>query len=114
MRGRGKSERIERILSLVGLARRAGSAVPGTDAARRAVRAGEARLVLGAGDASSAQLEKVLGVARNRGVPYRITASRARLGAAVGRPSISAVAITNASFAEQILYQLSPEDVGER
>lgn len=91
--------RAEEALRLLGLARRAGSVAPGTDAARRAVRSGEARLVLLAGDASSVQLDKVRNVLRNRPIPWGTLGDRTTLGAALGRGPTSAVAITADSFA---------------
>lgn len=101
------------VLSLAGLARRAGEIAPGTDASRGALRAGDARLVLIAGDASSTQTKKILGLARARRVPHRVVADRQRLGAAVGSPPLSAVAVTHPSFANRILERLSsPEREG--
>ena len=83
--------------------------VPGTDPARRAVRRGEARLVLMAGDASSVQLDKIRSALRNRPIPQVILGDRAMLGAAVGRGPISALAVTAASFAEQLRQKLGAE-----
>jgi len=100
-------------LRLLGLARRAGAVAPGTDLARRAVRRGEARLILMAGDASSVQLDKIRTVLGNRPIPQVILGDRATLGAAVGRGPISAVAVTSASFAEQLQRRLGIGDDAE-
>lgn len=99
---------------LLGLARRAGGVQSGTDAARRAIRRGEARVVLMAGDASSVQLDKIRSALRNRPIPRGTLGDRAMLGAAVGRGPVSAVAVTAASFAERLrdLLGLSDEAVG--
>lgn len=97
------------VLSLVGLALRAGGAAPGVRASREALRTGAARVVLTAGDASETQLDKILGLARKREVPHRVVADRNALGAALGSASVSAVAVTNPTLAEQILEQL-PSD----
>jgi ribosomal protein L7Ae-like RNA K-turn-binding protein len=86
-------------LRLLGLARKAGAVVSGTDAARRAIRSREARLVLMAVDASSVQLDKVRSALEHRPIPWGILGDRATLGAAVGRAPVSAVAVTAASFA---------------
>lgn len=93
-------------LSLAGLARRAGAVVLGTEATRRAVRSGEALCVLTARDASPTQSKKVTGLARERRVPHRVVADRRALGAALGSASLSAVAVTDPSFAQQILERL--------
>lgn len=104
------SRRADEALRLLGLARRAGSVAPGTDAARRAVQSGEARLILMAGDASSVQLDKVRNILRNRPIPWGTLGDRATLGAAVGRGPTSAVAITAGSFAGALQKILDSRD----
>ncbi len=105
----------EDVLSFLGLASRAGEVSAGTERTRQALREGRAHLVLTAGDASTAQLEKVAGLIRHNDVPRRAVADRARLGRAIGRSPVSAVAVTAASFAQQLLERL-PDDAsdGER
>src|SRR5690554_793021 len=56
--------------SLLGLARRAGTVLVGTDAVRRSIRNGDARLVILAGDASPVQLEKVFRLLRHHEIPH--------------------------------------------
>lgn len=111
MKAKRKSGKAE-ALSLLGLARRAGSVVKGTELTRRALRNGEVCLVLLAEDASRSQLEKVLGLLRHGSVPYRMVEDQAGLGAAVGSGPLSAVAVTRASFAEQIARRLDRDDAG--
>jgi ribosomal protein L7Ae-like RNA K-turn-binding protein len=89
------------------LARRAGAVVPGTAAVRDSVRSGEAKLVLLAGDASAAQLEKIRRILEKRAVPQAILGDRAGLGAAVGLEPISAVAVTSAPLADRMLEELA-------
>ncbi len=55
-----------------------------------------------ANDGSKTQLEKILGLLRNRSIHYGTLSDRVGLGAAVGGPPLSAVAVTNPSFAEQL------------
>ena len=98
----------DRALSLLGLAHRAGAVERGSQAARAAVRRGEARLVLLAGDGAAKQVEKVVGLARNRAVAYGTLADRVSLGAAVGGPPLTAVAVTNGSFALELGRRLQP------
>ncbi len=93
-------------LRLLGLARRAGAVVPGTEAARQVIRRGQARLVLMAGDASGVQLRKIRSALRNRPIPWAFLGDRATLGGAVGQEQVSALAVTAASFAEQIQRKL--------
>jgi ribosomal protein L7Ae-like RNA K-turn-binding protein len=106
MRAKGKAEAFR----LLGLARRAGAVVPGTDAARRAVREGEARLILMAEDASRVQLDKIRRLVENRSIPRAILGDRATLGAAVGAGPVSAVAVTAATFADELQRKLGPID----
>lgn len=91
---------------LLGLAQRAGAVVRGVDAVRRALRAGEARLVIVAGDASTVQLKKVRGLLEHREVPCRTLGDRSFMGAALGGPPLSAVAVTEEGFAERLLRSL--------
>ncbi len=99
-------------LRLLGLARRAGAVASGTEATRRALRQGEARLVLMAVDASSVQLDKVRSALRNRPIPRAILGDRATLGGAVGREPVSAVAVTASTFAEQLRRKLNLAPAG--
>jgi ribosomal protein L7Ae-like RNA K-turn-binding protein len=96
-------------LRLLGLARRAGAVAVGTQRVREALRAGRAKLVLVAGDAAQPQRKKVEGIAVKRGVPRVIVADRIALGAAVGEPPLSAVAVTEAGFAQRLLQYLEAE-----
>ncbi|MSR35342.1 MAG: hypothetical protein EXR95_01690 [Gemmatimonadetes bacterium] len=101
-----------RVLEMLGLAQRAGAVERGVDAARRAVREGRARLVLIAEDASAAQLKKITGLLEHRSVPCRVVGARDALGAAVGGPVLSAVAVTRREFAEPMLRHLQDGEGG--
>jgi ribosomal protein L7Ae-like RNA K-turn-binding protein len=94
-------------LALLGLAQRAGALVKGTDATRRALRRGEARMVLFASDGSPVQREKVLPLARNRGVPTRVAGTRNELGEALGSGPLAVVAVTRSGFAKELAARLS-------
>jgi len=97
------------VYGLLGLARRAGAVVPGTEAVRNAIRSGDARLVLFAGDASPAQLDKIRRTLKSRPVPEASLGSRADLGAAVGLAPVSAVAVTSERLAERVFAELNAE-----
>ncbi len=99
MRTRGRPEAFR----LLGLARRAGAVAPGTDATRAAVRKGEARLVLMAGDASGVQLKKIEKAMGDEPIPQVILGDRATLGAAIGKGPITAIAVTDGSLAARIV-----------
>lgn len=95
------------VLRLLGLARRAGAVAAGTQRARQALGANAAKLVLLASDASPAQRKKIEGLIRRGAVPQAVLGDRVALGAAVGAPPLSAVAVTDARFAEQMLRRLA-------
>ena len=80
-------------LQLLGLARRAGTVVLGTQRTRDALRSGEAALVVVAEDASAVQLSKIEGLMRARAVPRACLGDRVTLGGALGGPPVSAVAL---------------------
>lgn len=84
------------------------------DATRRAVGEGTAKLIITADDASPTQLDKVLPAAERDAVPIRSLGDRAALGGAIGRSPLSAVAVMDVGFAEQLLLRLpGPESGGE-
>lgn len=91
---------------LLGLARRAGAVAPGTDATRRSIRRGEARLILMARDASSVQMDKIIKLMVKRPIPQAVLGDRATLGAAIGKGPTSAIAVTDESFAKLLLDDL--------
>ncbi len=95
-------------LGLLGLARRAGAVSRGVDATRRALVAGEVRLVLLASDASDTQLKKVYNLIHRRLVPVRWVSAKDVLGQALGSGALSIVGVTAGSFATQMLQQLPP------
>lgn len=92
----------EAALRMLGLAERAGMVIPGTGRVREAVRSGRVRLVLLASDASRNSRDKLEPLLRAVGLGYAVIADRARLGAAVGRAPLSAVAVTDAAMARRI------------
>jgi ribosomal protein L7Ae-like RNA K-turn-binding protein len=105
------------LLSLLGIAARAGATVPGTDAVRASAREGKAVLVLLGSDASPTQRRKLVPLLDARGIPYRVGPSRAALGAALGRGPVSAVAVTEPGLARRLLELAAdrshPQDVHE-
>lgn len=97
-------------LRLVGLARRAGAVAPGTEAVRRAIREGEAQLILMATDASSVQLDKIRNTLKEKAIPQRYLGDRNALGEAVGLAPLSAVAITADPLARRLIEELPGGD----
>jgi ribosomal protein L7Ae-like RNA K-turn-binding protein len=101
----GTSRRAE-ALALLGIARRAGAVVTGTDATRRSLRKHDVRLVLLAQDGSQVQRRKVIPLAQAQGIPWKNLGDRAQLGSAVGEGPLTAVGVLKGGFAKSLLERL--------
>ncbi|HSE28242.1 MAG TPA: ribosomal L7Ae/L30e/S12e/Gadd45 family protein [Gemmatimonadales bacterium] len=94
---------MERLLGLLGLGMRARQLVVGVDAVRRALQADEVRCVVMAADAGPRAAEKVVRLARGRGVPLVPGPAAEMLGARLGRPAVMAVGIRDRALADGVL-----------
>lgn len=92
---------VEQALTLAGFAARAGQVVTGTERVRAAIREGSAPLVLLAADASPTQMAKLVPLLGARAVPHHSVATRERLGRAVGKPPLSAIALLDPALARR-------------
>mgnify|MGYP001220134998 CR=1 FL=1 len=110
---KGRKTGPEAAIRLIGLAARAGSAVPGTERVRSAARRGELAFALVAEDASHNTMDKLLPLLRAKGVAYVVRFSRAELGAAVGRAPLGALGVTDASLAGRVRALLADEPEAE-
>lgn len=93
----------------LGLARRAGAVVLGTDAVREALRRDSVALVVLATDAAPGQTGKIERRLSHGSVPWRRAGTRAELGAALGAPPMTAVGVTRIGFATRLLEELDAE-----
>ena len=94
---------IDAVLSLLGLARRAGKVEPGFDAAVGAARSGKAALLLAAGDISEKTVKNLRYEGDRAGIPtLRVSAGMEELGRACGVKA-GALAVTDEGFAKAIL-----------
>jgi ribosomal protein L7Ae-like RNA K-turn-binding protein len=91
-----------RALSRLGLAMRAGKLVTGDEAVMKAVRSGEAKLVVLARDASENTGKKLADKCRSYGVPLVVGFNRQALGAAIGKQERVVLAVTDQRFADMI------------
>ncbi|WP_276352458.1 L7Ae/L30e/S12e/Gadd45 family ribosomal protein [Cohnella caldifontis] len=89
-------------LSRLGLAMRAGKLVTGEETVLKAIRAGEAKLVVLAGDASENTGKKLADKCGSYGVPLVTGFTRYELGWAVGKPERVMFAVTDQGFADLI------------
>lgn len=99
----GEREPARRLLASLGLAARAGRLRIGTEAVRRSIRAGEAAAVVIAGDASLQVRVRLAKLAEARSLAHRVILDSQRLGGAVGRARVVALAVTDRSLARRVL-----------
>ena len=88
------------VLSSLGLIRKAGHLIYGSDAVTDAVRNGKANIVIVACDASDNTKKRVSDKSNTYGVRYEeIPFTRAEIGQALGKPSCACAAICGDDFA---------------
>lgn len=103
--------RIEGILSLLGLAKKAGRLETGEESVGGAARARSARLILLASDAAENTARRAKHFADAGACPcVRIGADKDALGRAVGRTSCAMLAVTDIGFAEAVAKKLAALD----
>jgi ribosomal protein L7Ae-like RNA K-turn-binding protein len=98
---------MEGLLGLLGLGMRARQLVVGVDAVRRALQADEVRCVVVAADAGPRAAEKVVRLARGRGVPLVPGPAAEMLGARLGRPAVMAVGVRDRALADGVLRSVA-------
>lgn len=91
-----------KVLSRLGLAMRAGKLASGEEIVLKAIRSGEAKLVLLAEDASGNTRKKIADKCSSYGIPLLIGFTRHELGAAVGKPERVIFAVTEQGFADML------------
>ena len=92
----------DRILSFLGICRRAKKLVIGAEAAEESVRCGKSRLVLHAADASPNSLKRVRRAAEEQGVPVLcLNRSKEELSLALGR-LCAVLSVEDRGFAEKL------------
>ena len=92
----------DKTLSRLGLAMRAGKLVSGDETVLKTIRAGEAKLVVLARDASDNTRKKVADKCTSYEVELLVGYSRYELGYAVGKPERVLFAVTDQGFANLI------------
>lgn len=107
----------ERALNLLGLMRRANAAAIGETNTGSAARAGKARLLLLAADASENAVHRAEGFAAAHGAPLvRLPFTKDEISAHVGVGGCSMAAVTDTGFASaflKLLAGMEPETYGE-
>ena len=103
-----------KVVSLLGLARRARKVVSGAEAVESAVKRRAARLVLTAADASASSVAKLQALAERAGAACHPGLSMEEIGAAVGGAPRACVAVTDPRFAEAVMSVLAKIPKGWR
>ena len=92
----------QRMLNMLGLARRAGQVVSGEFFTEKAVKTGKACLVMVASDASDNTKKMFRDMCAWYHVPIRIAADKESLGHAIGQQMRASLAVTDENFARTL------------
>lgn len=101
----------QKILNLLGLARRAGKLEAGEDMALKAIRNGKASLVFFASDGGPSTLKKFTDKTTSYDVPMCTRFSKAQLADATGMPR-TVLAVANRGFAKKMRQYLEQQEDG--
>ena len=91
------------IFGLLGLAAKAGKIVSGEFSVEKAIKEGNAFLVIVAEDASENTKKHFRDMCGYRNIPIRFAGSKEELGSCIGKEFRANVALTDAGFAESVL-----------
>lgn len=98
----GSDFELDKVLSLLGLAKRAGRLLSGESAVKEGVRFGKAHLVVIAGDASCNTAKNITDSCNYYGVRYFTYSDKTSFGHAIGNEFNAAVAVTDEGFSKSI------------
>ena len=104
--GERRSGQDRDLLQLVGLARRAGFAVVGTQAVRDAARRGELSVVVVAEDATENARRRIRGMMERSELQVVAGGTRSSLGQAVGRSEVVVVGIRDRGLGSRIVAEV--------
>ncbi len=96
----------QKLMSILGLAQKAGKIVSGDFAVQGALKSGKARLLLIASDASASTKKEYQYQAQYRDVAVYYTLSKEQLGGSIGKPLRAAVVITDDGFVKSVVKAL--------
>lgn len=92
----------DKVLSMLGLAMKAGKVVSGEFAVDEAGKSGEAKLILIAQDASARTYKSITDMCRYYDVPFEVYGTKDSLGHAIGKENRALIAVTDTGFATKI------------
>lgn len=96
----------DKVLSLLGLAAKAGKLVTGGFSVEEAVKSRKARVVILAADAQQNTVKKFTDKCRHNNIPLRFYGTKEELGRAAGKETRACAAVTDRGFAQSLLKKL--------
>lgn len=99
----------DKVLSLLGIAQKAGRVVSGEFSVEKAVKEGKACLVLVAGDASDNTKKMFRNMCSYYEVPVYFHSEKETLGHCIGKQFRASLAVTDVGFANALKKQLSED-----
>lgn len=102
-------KKTNKVLSLIGLATKAGKIVSGEFSTEKSVKSGRGFLVLVAGDASDNTKKKFQNMCDYYEVPCFVLADKEELGKFCGKEFRASLAVQDENFAKALLKQLETE-----
>ncbi|VBB08049.1 ribosomal protein l7ae/l30e/s12e/gadd45 [Lucifera butyrica] len=99
-----------KLISLLGLAQKAGKLVTGEFAVEKAVKAGKAKMVLIAADASANTKDRFRSMTAFYQVAHYEVASKEQLGSATGKMHRASVAVLDVGFCDAIKRMIEKTD----
>lgn len=100
------------VLSLLGLAQKAGRIASGEFATEKAIKSGKACLVIVTEDASDNTKNRMRNMTDYYEVPMRIFGQKDEMGRCIGKGERSMLAITDPGFADAAEKKLKDQDTG--
>jgi ribosomal protein L7Ae-like RNA K-turn-binding protein len=97
--------------NFIGLARRAGKVVLGSEAIEDAIRSKKALLVIVAADAAKGTAKRLMDKCKSYNVPCMVFGTKQSLGKITGVGEAAGVAVTHSSFANELI-RMSEEFYG--
>jgi len=95
------------VMSLLGLAQRAGKIVSGQFAVERAVKTGKVRCLIVAADSSAATKKSYQEQAKFYGIQYLEMLSKEQLGVAIGKPPRAVIGVLDENFSQAIVRAIN-------
>ena len=102
---------MDRVLSFLSLATKAGKTASGEFATEKAVKDGRAFLVITAADASDNTKKHFKDMCAYRSIPFRIYSDKEKLGMACGKEYRAQVAICDKGFSDNMIRLLTEVEI---